>query len=70
LGYTIPTSLLKNIQISNLRLYVSLDDFFTFTKYKDFDPEVCSAGTGSLQVVDKGIYPVSKKFIAGIKTTF
>jgi len=70
LGYTIPTSLLKNIQISNLRLYVSLDDFFTFTNYKGFDPEACSAGTGSSQGVDKGTYPVSKKFVAGINITF
>ena len=70
LGYTIPSSLLKNIQISNLRLYVSLDDFFTFTKYKGFDPEACSAGTGSSQGVDKGTYPVSKKFVAGINITF
>jgi TonB-dependent starch-binding outer membrane protein SusC len=69
-GYTVPAPLLKSIQISNLRVYISLDDFFTFTKYTGFDPEACSAGTGSSQGVDKGTYPVSKKFVAGINLTF
>ena len=70
LGYTFPKRLLRKALISNLRVYASLDDFFTFTKYKGFDPEACSAGTGSSQGVDKGTYPVSKKFIAGINITF
>jgi len=70
LGYSVSASLLRNIQISNLRMYISLDDFFTFTKYTGFDPEACSAGTGSSQGVDKGTYPVSKKFVAGINITF
>ena len=34
LGYTIPEEITKKALINRLRLYVSLDDFFTFTKDK------------------------------------
>ncbi len=68
LGYSLPVSLLKKICISNLRIYGSLEDFFTFTKYKGFDPEV--TGVGSALGVDKGSYPTSKKVVCGISITF
>ena len=44
LGYNLPKNLLKQVGLSNLRLYCSLDDFFTFTKYPGFDPEFTSTG--------------------------
>ena len=70
LGYTVPKSILSKVQIAGMRLYVSLDDWFLFTKYDGFDPESSSAGTGSQQGVDKGIYPISKKIVAGLNITF
>jgi TonB-linked SusC/RagA family outer membrane protein len=43
LGYTLPQELLKKIEISRLRLYISAQDIFTFTKLgvfeSVFDPE-------------------------------
>lgn len=68
LGYTLPRDLTKKCRIENLRLYVSLDDFFTFTKYPGFDPEVTGIGSGL--GVDKGSYPTSKKVVAGVSITF
>jgi TonB dependent receptor. len=59
LGYSIPKQLLKKVCVYNVRLYASLDDFFTFTNYPAFDPEAsvnCTLGMG----VDKGAYPSSK----------
>ena len=70
LGYTIPESITKKAMVSNLRLYVSLDDFFTFTKYIGFDPEAASASSGSSMGVDKGSYPISKKFVFGVNLKF
>ncbi len=70
LGYTLPKKLLSKYNISNLRFYVSLDDWFTFTKYDGFDPEASSAGSGSRQGVDTAVYPISKKFVTGINFTF
>ncbi|MCQ2139183.1 MAG: TonB-dependent receptor [Bacteroidales bacterium] len=68
LGYTLPSKLTKKVQISNLRIYASLDDWFTFTKYPGFDPEV--NGGGSSLGVDKGNYPTSKKAVFGVSLKF
>lgn len=69
LGYTLPVNLVKKAKINNVRVYCSLEDFFTFTKYKGMDPEV-TAGTGAAQGFDVGGYPISKKVVAGINITF
>jgi len=68
LGYTIPSKITKLAKIENLRIYGSLDDFFTFTNYPGFDPEV--TGVGSSLGVDKGSYPTSKKVVFGVNLTF
>ncbi len=70
LGYTLPKKITRKFIVDNLRLYVSLEDFFTFTSYKGFDPESASAGTGSSQGIDAGSYPVSKKIVLGCNITF
>lgn len=69
LGYTVPKNITRKFFVENLRAYVSLDDFFTFTSYPGFDPEA-SAGTGSAQGVDMGTYPTSKKVVVGFNITF
>jgi TonB-dependent starch-binding outer membrane protein SusC len=65
LGYTLPKTVLQKIRIKNLRLYVSLDDYFTFTKYPGMDPE---GGTYQEDAysVDNMMYPVSGKLIFGL----
>jgi len=68
LGYTLPKNLTKKAFIENIRLYVSMEDFFTFTNYKGFDPEV--TGVGSSLGVDKGSYPGAKKLLFGANVTF
>lgn len=69
LGYTLPQNWLKRIYISNIRLYVSLDDYFTFTKYPGFDPEVAVNATSGMGI-DKGSYPSSKKLVLGASIQF
>ena len=64
LGYTFPQKWMKTIKVQNLRVYGSLDDFFTFSDYPGFDPEVTNMG------VDKGSFPTSKKIVAGVSLTF
>ncbi len=68
LGYTLPRQIVRNFKVENLRIYGSLDDFFTFTDYPGFDPEV--TGVGSSLGVDKGSYPTSKKVVFGVNITF
>ncbi len=68
LGYTLPKQIVRRFKVDNLRIYGSLDDFFTFTQYPGFDPEV--TGVGSSLGVDKGSYPTSKKVVFGVNITF
>lgn len=68
LGYTFPKNLIKKAAIENLRIYGSLEDFFTFTDYPGFDPEV--TGIGNALGVDKGSYPNSKKVVLGLSISF
>lgn len=69
LGYTFPKLLLNKMHISNIRLYGSLDDFFTFTSYPGMDPEA-SAGSTNMLGMDLGTFPLSKKIVFGINLTF
>ena len=68
LGYTLPKSLLQKVMIDNVRIYGSLEDYFTFTTYPGFDPE--TTGTGSSLGLDKGVYPNSKKLVFGLSVSF
>lgn len=66
LGYTLPKKITNTLDIDNVRLYVSLDDYFTFTKYPGMDVEAGSNDNNS-QGIDRGVYPVPKKFMMGLQ---
>jgi len=68
LGYTLPASIMNKIKGKNARIYVSLDDFFTFTKYPGVDPEV--SNNGNSIGIDRGGYPIPRKAMVGISVTF
>ena len=71
LGYSLPMSILRKVGITNLRIYTSLDDWFTFTKYPGVDPEVSQyGGSSSGLAVDAGSYPISKKLVFGLNVSF
>lgn len=71
LGYSIPERLLKKVRISSLRAYISLDDYFTFTKYPGLDPETSHAGTSAAGLgIDYGSYPIPKKLVFGVNVSF
>lgn len=59
LGYTIPKHLTSIIHIEGIRVYGSLENYLTLTKYKGFDPEVSGAN-----------YPTMKQALLGINVTF
>lgn len=66
LGYYLPKRTLKNIGISNLRIYASAFNPFTFTKYSGYNPEVSTNDSPIMQGVDYGTYPLSKSIVVGI----
>ncbi len=69
LGYTLPKKLINKVALSHARVYASLDDFFTFSKYPGFDPEASANATSGMGV-DKGGYPTSKKVVLGVNIEF
>jgi hypothetical protein len=71
LGYTLPAEITKKALINRLRLYVSLDDFFTFTSYPGTDPETATVSTAPERAgFDNGTYPQPKKITFGLNITF
>ncbi len=70
LGYTIPQNITKKVFIDDLRLFVSLDDYITFTKYPGADPETASYNSSTSRGVDSGSYPTTKKMVFGVNLTF
>lgn len=68
LGYTFPKTLIGKIGLEHVRAYVSLDDFFTFTSYPGYDPEIQL--TGNALGLDYGSYPTTKKVVLGVSLSF
>ncbi|MEQ9439588.1 MAG: TonB-dependent receptor [Cyclobacteriaceae bacterium] len=61
LGYTIPATLVNSIGIDHLRLYVNLENYFTFTSYPGMDPE-----TDGSQYNGSITYPLMKTVSLGL----
>lgn len=61
IGYTVP-KFCKHVP--GLRVYASMDNLLTFTRYSGVDPEVGNYG------VDRGVYPVAKFVNFGINMKF
>ena len=70
LGYTLPSKITKKAAISNLRFFVSLDDYFIFTKYPGLDPETAALNSSTGGGLDWGSYPTMKKLLLGVNLTF
>ena len=72
LGYNVAqiARISKNA-VSNLRLYVSVDNAFTVTKYLGYNPEVdYNNGSNLTPGVDYGVYPLARGYNLGLKLTF
>lgn len=69
LGYTLPQRISEKLHVNNLRLYLSLDDYFTFTKYRGLDPEIGNFGFNDIGV-DRGYYPTAARMIFGLALDF
>jgi TonB-linked SusC/RagA family outer membrane protein len=65
IGYTLPSKTTKRISIEKVRIYLSGENLFTFSKINEnLDPEVPVDG-----VWGDGVYPLSKSVSAGINIT-
>lgn len=61
IGYTIPKNILSHLGVSNLRLYCSIDNLFTISKFKGLDPEMVTTQT---------MYPLTRNYSFGINLSF
>lgn len=68
LGYTIPSYGAKSIGLQKVRIYATINNPFTFTKYQGYDPNI-SSGDPLNSGIDIGYYPQARSYIAGIKIT-
>lgn len=59
LGYTVPRKITTKWGIDKIRVYGSLENFFTFTNYKGIDPEVPGLG-----------YPTMRQVVIGLNVSF
>lgn len=73
LGYTFPKALLNKAKIENLRVYVNIQNLYTFTKYTGYDPEVGAStqdSSGLVYGLDNGRYPSPAMYSFGLNITF
>ncbi|GGH21037.1 SusC/RagA family TonB-linked outer membrane protein [Dyadobacter endophyticus] len=70
-GYNLPKSWLNRVSVGSAKVYVTLQNYMTFTRYSGLDPEVNRYGSSSLsQGLDYGAYPAAKTILAGINLEF
>jgi TonB-linked SusC/RagA family outer membrane protein len=71
LGYNLPQKWVRKIHLQNVRLFISAQNLYTWTKYSGFDPEVSTSGNGTLAPgLDYLSYPRARTISTGINITF
>lgn len=76
-GYTVAESFLSKYKIAKLRLYATVQNLVTFTKYSGFTPELFNPGDGSHPAgsplnagIELNSYPTPRTFAFGINLSF
>ena len=71
LGYNVKPEALQKMKLSAFRIYMGVDNAFTFTKYLGYNPEVdYNDGANLTPGVDYGKYPLMRSYNLGVKVTF
>jgi TonB-dependent starch-binding outer membrane protein SusC len=69
-GYSLPKAILNKVHISNLRLYCTLNNIYTWTNYGGYDPEVSATSSLLTRGVDNSAYPRAKSWVIGLNLSF
>jgi len=71
IGYTLPSTLMKSLKISNLRVYAQGQNILTLTKYSGLDPEVLGVNGTTARGIDTiNSYPRTMLLSMGINMSF
>ncbi|MDP4210197.1 MAG: TonB-dependent receptor [Bacteroidota bacterium] len=70
-GYTFDKKMLAKFKINSLRVYTTVYNIYTFTKYTGYDPEVSAIKTNNNLTpgVDYSAFPRNAQFIFGLNLT-
>ncbi|MDB5240685.1 MAG: TonB-dependent receptor plug [Spirosoma sp.] len=67
LGYHLPNGIASKIRSSQIKVYVTAQNLFTWTRYSGYDPEVSRYEQSTLNLgIDYSVYPSSKAYLAGL----
>ncbi|MGO4816790.1 SusC/RagA family TonB-linked outer membrane protein [Flavobacterium sp. W22_SRS_FP1] len=69
LGYTLNSKVSEKAGITKLRLYTGVNNLYTFTKYRGFDPGA-SNGAPIGGGIDYGFYPTPRTYLLGLNINF
>ena len=69
LGYTIDPTYFAKAGISKFRVYTGVNNLYTFTKYKGYDPGA-SNGAPIGGGIDYGFYPIPRTYLLGLNVNF
>lgn len=69
LGYTIPADTMDKVGLDQLRFYMSVNNLYTFTQYRGYDPGA-SSGAPIGGGIDQGFYPVPRTYLLGLNLKF
>jgi TonB-dependent starch-binding outer membrane protein SusC len=70
IGYSMPNSLSKRLNLNNARLYVAAQNLYTWTKYSGFDPEVSAYSSALTPGFDYSVYPRARTITLGLNVNF
>ena len=71
LGYTFPKKWIEHLFLTNVKLYMNIQNVFTITKYDGYDPEVGSLWGDALKNgIDYNRYPSPRIYTFGINVSF
>lgn len=67
LSYNLPKPLTNKLKLQGVKLYLALQNLYTFTDYYGFDPEVNIEGGSAIRMnVEQGSYPLPRTTVFGV----
>lgn len=73
IGYTLPKNLTKKVKLENVRIYTSMENLFTLTKYSGYTPDLGESSVAGVSYnvfsrgIDQGRYPLPRTISFGIQ---
>ncbi len=71
LNYNLPKQTISKLSLQGVRVYVNLQNLYTFTKYSGYDPEIgYMYGDALMSGLDYGRYPSPRIYTFGMSVSF